>query len=84
MTLILIDVIAGACGGLIKEIVEDNKLILPNICAQEFQLGFMGTMLIGAFVGAVIDGGWIEAALAGYVGFAVIQKLLPLKENKTT
>lgn len=69
--------IAGGVGALVKEIVEDNSLKLPNFKDGNFQMGFLGSLVIGVFVGYVIDGGILEAALAGFTGFSVIQSLLP-------
>ena len=69
--------IAGAVGALIKEILEDNKVKLPNILKGELDLGFLGSLLIGGFVGYTVDGSYLTAAMAGFVGFSAIQNLVP-------
>ena len=74
--------VAGAIGALIKEILQDNKLKLPKIAAGECELGFLGSIIIGAFVGYAIDGGFLTAAMAGFAGFSVIENLIS-KKNET-
>ena len=77
MNIILLSALAGGIGALIKEILEDNKLKLPKVTDGDFQMGFISSILIGAFVGGVIDGGVVEASLAGFAGFDVIRNILP-------
>lgn len=74
--------LAGAIGALIKEIWEDDGLILPKIKNGKLQLGFIGSALIGGFVGYIVDGSYITAALAGFVGLSAITKLIPDKFEK--
>jgi hypothetical protein len=69
--------LAGGAGALIKEILEDNKIKLPNIKDGMLDLGFLGALLIGGFVGYAIDGSYLTAAMAGFVGFSAIQNLVP-------
>jgi hypothetical protein len=71
--------LGGAVGALIKIIVKDNELILPKKINGKLSLGFLGAILLGAFVGYAIDGSFITAAMAGFTGFAVIENLVPLK-----
>jgi len=73
---------AGATGALIKEILEDNKIKLPSIAQGNLDLGFLGSTIIGAFVGYVIDGSFLTAAMAGFTGFSVIQNLVGKKEKQ--
>lgn len=69
--------IAGAVGALIKEILEDNKIKLPNLLKGELDLGFLGSILIGGFVGYMVDGSYVTAAMAGFVGLSAIENLVP-------
>ena len=69
--------VAGAFGSLIKDIVEDGKISLPKIKDGECILGCVGGMLIGSFVGYVVDHSPLTAALSGYVGVSAIRHLLP-------
>lgn len=75
---ILLLFIAGACGALIKEILEDNKIKMPNFLDGYFDLGFLGSVIIGAFVGYAIDGSYLTASMAGFIGFSAIQNLVPV------
>lgn len=67
---------AGALGALVKDIVQDGKIELPKKVNSALFLGSLGGMLVGGFVGWVIDGSLITAALAGYTGESIIEKLV--------
>lgn len=69
--------IFGAGGALTKEILEDNKLSMPRISDGEFYLGFIGSLLVGGFVGYFVDHDPITAFFSGYAGFSAIGSLLP-------
>jgi len=73
--------LAGAIGALVKDIIENNKIQLPKKTNSEILLGTVGGMLIGAFVGYVIDKSILSAALSGFVGISAIEKLLPRKSE---
>lgn len=74
--------VAGAFGSLARDCIKDNKLKLPKVVNGELLLGFIGSMVIGAFVGWAVDGSFLTAALSGYVGISAITHLLP--SNKKT
>lgn len=74
--------IAGAFGALAKDIVQDNKIVLPKKVDGELVLGFIGSMIVGAFVGWAVDQSPITALLSGYVGTSAIKHLLPPQNNK--
>ena len=67
----------GFLGGLIHEVVDDNRLKLPKIENGEVMLGFLGSAVIGGVVGIIADNNPINALLAGYVGISVITNLTP-------
>ena len=69
--------IAGAVGSLVRQLVADNKLVLPRRLDGQILLGFIGGMVVGGFVGLVVDGSVVVAALSGYVGVEAITHLLP-------
>ena len=71
---------AGALGALIKDIVKDNKLVMPKFEDGSIALGFIGGVLIGASTGIVVDGNPITAFLAGFTGSQVIEALLIKKK----
>ena len=72
---------AGAFGALAKDCVADGKLKLPKVVDGELALGFLSGMLIGAFVGWAIDGSFLTAGLAGYVGISAVTSILPVKKQ---
>ncbi len=50
---------------------------MPFIKDGYFYLGFIGGMIVGAFVGYAVDHSPLTAALGGYVGTSAILHLLP-------
>ncbi len=68
---------SGAFGALAKDTVVDGKIKLPHRINGDIALGSVGGMLIGAFVGWAVDGSFLTAAMAGYVGVSAITGLLP-------
>lgn len=76
MVELLIMGLAGAFGSLVKDCVEDGKIQVPYFKDGYFFVGFVGGMIVGAFVGAVVDNNIIAAALGGYTGTSAIQHLL--------
>lgn len=79
---VIIALTGGLSGALIKEILEDNKIKLPKIIQGELDLGFLGSILVGAFVGYVVDGSFLTASMAGFTGFSVIQNLMGVKKSQ--
>ena len=75
-------ILAGAVGALAKDIVSDGCVQLPFLKDGKWFLGFFGGIIIGAFVGFVVDHSPLTAGLAGYVGVSAITHLLPLNEKK--
>ena len=67
---------AGLIGALVKDTLKDGALVLPFVKDGKLFLGFLGGGLIGAFIGACVDGNVITAALAGYTGSSILTKLL--------
>ena len=76
-TLILI--IAGGLGALVKDLVKDNKLVLPKYEDGVIVLGFLGGVIIGAAVGYLVDQNPTTAFLAGYAGYQMLESLVPKK-----
>lgn len=75
LTEILTVALGGAFGSLVKDIVNDGCIEMPDLKEQKLYLGFIGGAIIGAFVGVVIDGTFITALMAGFTGSSVITKL---------
>jgi len=80
MNEIFLIILGGAIGALIKDILDDESLKLPTILEGKLHLGFLSGTIIGAFVGYIIDGSFLTAAMAGYTGFSVIEKLVPAEK----
>jgi len=68
--------LCGSLGAFVKDIVKDGYIELPHISEKKLFLGFIGSALIGGFVGMLIDGSYIVACLGGYVGYSVIENVL--------
>ena len=81
---ILMYLIAGALGSLVKDILADGRLRLPKIIDGELLLGFVGSMVVGAFVGVVVDGSFLTALMGGFVGMSVITNLIPKNGQSNT
>jgi len=84
---IILVIIGGLLGALIKDILEDNKLVLPKIQNGALCLGFIGSATIGACTGYLVDGSMLTAFMAGYTGSSLIKKILsgetkPVNEEK--
>jgi len=70
---IIVFVIAGALGGLVRQVVTGEGILpLPKLHEGKLDLGFTSAMIIGAFAGWLapyslgVDS--VIAGLAGYVG----------------
>jgi len=75
---------AGGGGALAKEILKDNCLTLPRIKNGELALGFVGAVIVGAFIGLMVDHSPLTAFFAGYTGFSAISHLIPKKFELAT
>ncbi len=73
--------LAGAFGSLAKDCFVDGELVLPHVKGHALVVGFLGGALIGAFVGYVIDGSVVSAAMAGFTGASVIPSLVAKSPN---
>jgi len=69
-------IVAGAVGAFVKDILEDGKISLPKRVNSDLILGFLGSIIVGAFIGFIVDKDPVVAGLAGYVGKSVIEKLV--------
>jgi hypothetical protein len=82
MSEVILVILGGITGSLIKEILDDNCLQLPSLAKGKINLGFLGSIAIGAFVGYAIDGGFISACFAGYSGISIITNLMPKTQQQ--
>jgi len=68
--------LAGAAGAIVREILRDNSLALPKKINGKLFLGFIGSAIVGGFVGYFIDGSYFTAAMGGYVGISAFENLI--------
>ena len=73
--------IAGALGAFAKDCVKDGKIKLPYKEDGSLVLGFIGGMIVGAFVGYAVDQTFVTSALGGYAGVSAIEHLLPIVDK---
>ena len=76
MNIITLLIIAGAVGALVKDIIEDGKITLPKRVNGDLVLGFIGSIIIGGFIGFIVDKSPIDAAMGGYIGKSIIENLI--------
>lgn len=72
--------LAGTVGALVREILREGGIELPKKIGGKLFLGFIGSAIVGGFVGYLIDGSVVTAALAGYTGISAIENLLLKKQ----
>jgi hypothetical protein len=73
----LILALSGAAGALVKDVVKDNKIVLPKFSEGCVLLGFVGGVIIGAAVGYLVDQNPTTAFLSGYAGSQMLVALAP-------
>ena len=73
--------ICGALGAIAKDILVDNKLVLPKNKEGVLYLGCLGGMIIGALAGYLVDNDPVTAFLGGYSGVQIITSLVNNKKN---
>lgn len=69
--------LAGMAGAIVKDVLADNKLVLPKFQDGCIVLGFLGGAVIGGFAGSFVDGSIETAFLGGLAGRQIIESLLP-------
>jgi len=71
--------IAGGLGALIKDVVKDNKLVLPRYENGAVVLGCFGGIVIGMAVGYLVDQSPTTAFFGGYAGTQMLESLISKK-----
>ena len=69
----------GAGGAIVKDILKDNKVILPKINNGSLYLGCVGGIILGAIAGYLVDNDPVTAFLGGYAGSQILQGLVNSK-----
>jgi len=67
---------AGLLGALIKDITMDNTLVMPKISEGKIILGSLGGIIVGGFVGYLVDHSVITAFMSGYAGTSILTTLM--------
>ena len=75
---------AGSAGAFLKEILSEGFLKMPSLKEGKFYMGFVGSMIVGAAVGFLVDHSPLMAFFAGYSGFAAAAALIQTKMDNTT
>ena len=73
--------LAGVIGALLKDILEDNAIVLPKVIDGKMTLGFIGGAIVGGLAGYYVDGSLVTAGMGGYAGKSIIEALLSSKKE---
>jgi predicted membrane protein len=68
-------VLAGAIGGLINAIASADAFVLPSVSGRKIFFASLKSVLIGAFIGFVVNTHPVFSALLGYSGTDVLHML---------
>lgn len=82
-TTVILLLVMGGFGALVKEILIDNKLTMPKLANGELALGFVGSVIVGALVGFLVDHSPLMAFFAGYTGFSALGSLIQKSPAQT-
>jgi len=67
-----ISVLAGAIGGFVNAVVSSDAFVLPSFSGHKIFWASLKSVIIGAFVGFVVDTHPVFSALMGYSGTDVL------------
>ncbi len=84
---IAVVVLVGVAGGVVRALVGILKYMEQNKEAQKFRVGYLlfsilVSAIIGGFAGALSEGNWKLAGLAGYAGADFIESLYKIKTRQ--
>ena len=68
-------ILAGAIGGFIKAIASAEYFALPLFSERKIFFASLKSVLVGAFIGFVVDTHPVFSALMGYSGMDVLETL---------
>lgn len=80
---IVILFVMGGLGALVKDILKDNKLVLPKKKRGSIYLGCIGGIIIGSLVGYMVDNDPVTAFLGGFGGTQIIENLVVNGRKRT-
>lgn len=70
------EILSGALGGLVYAVFRD-EIFLPHVSKNKIHLGFIRALILGAFIGFIVDTHPVFSALMGFSFndvFVAIQK----------
>jgi hypothetical protein len=68
-----INVLAGAIGGFINAVVSSDAFVLPSVSGRKIFWASLKSVIIGAFVGFIVNTHPVVSALLGYSGTDVLK-----------
>jgi len=66
-------VVAGAIGGFINAVATSDAFVLPSVSGRKIVWASLKSVIIGAFVGFIVDTHPVISALLGYSGNDVLR-----------
>jgi hypothetical protein len=67
-----ISVLAGAVGGFVNAVVTSDAFVLPSVSGRKIFWASLKSVIIGAFVGFIVNTHPVFSALMGYSGMDVL------------
>jgi hypothetical protein len=67
-----ISVLAGAIGGFVNAVVSSDAFVLPSVSGRKIFWASLKSVIVGAFVGFVVNTHPVFSALMGYSGTDVL------------
>jgi len=68
-----INVLAGAIGGFINAVATSDAFVLPSVSGRKIFWASLKSVIIGAFVGFIVNTHPVVSALLGYSGTDVLK-----------
>jgi uncharacterized membrane protein YoaK (UPF0700 family) len=80
-------ILVGAAGGIVRALVGILKYLEQNKEERRLRIGYLlfslfVSAVIGGFAGALSEGNWKIAGLAGYAGSDFIESLYKIKKSQ--
>jgi fluoride ion exporter CrcB/FEX len=66
----------GGLGAIVKDVVQDNCLVMPKFKDGTIILGCIGGIIIGMCVGYLVDNSPTTAFFSGYAGTQILESLV--------
>lgn len=73
--------LAGMLGSFTADVFTDNCVEMPSFKNNKLYLGWIGGAIIGGFAALLIDGAFITAFMAGFIGKDIITRFISNPKN---